>query len=85
MKVSEFEENVWQVEGIRIVLRANPDSVVEDYDYKNAADERWRVTELIEKRITTRINGIFTMVLQGNGKEPHGGILLKNIRKGYAD
>ncbi|NQU65917.1 MAG: hypothetical protein HQ517_16775 [SAR324 cluster bacterium] len=85
MKVSEFEENVWRVEGIRIVLRANPDSLVEDYDYKNAADERWRVTELIEKRITTRINGIFTMVLQGNGEEPHGGILLKNIRKGYAD
>lgn len=85
MKVSEFEEKVWRVEGIRIVLRASPESVVADYDYKNAADERWRVTELIEKRIASRINGISTMVLQGNGNEPHGGVLLKNIRKGYAD
>ncbi|NQD96564.1 hypothetical protein HP532_28305 [Pseudomonas sp. CrR25] len=83
MKASEFEEKVWAVEGIRIVLRTDPNTEVADYDYKKAADESWRVTELVDKRIAKHINGISHVMLQGDGEEPHGRVILRTIRKGY--
>ncbi|MDQ3286918.1 MAG: hypothetical protein M3Q42_01415 [Pseudomonadota bacterium] len=83
MKASEFEEKVWAVEGIRIVLRIEPNTEVTDYNYKKAADESWRVTELFEKRIGKHINGTSYIVLQGDGEEPHGRVILRTLRKGY--
>lgn len=83
MKASEFEERVWAIEGIRIVLRTDPNTEVTEYSYKKAADESWRVTELIEKRIAKHIDNIPHLVLQGDGEEPHGKVILRTIRKGY--
>lgn len=83
MKAGEFEERVWTVEGIRIVLRTDPNTEVKDYDYKKAADESWRITELGEKRIEKCTNGIPYSVIQGNGEEPHGKVILRTIRNGY--
>ena len=81
--VSDFEEKVWKIEGIRLVLRANPDSQVTNYDYKNAAQEGWSVTEFLEKRISGHINGIPVIVIQGDGEEPHGRVLLRTLRGRY--
>ena len=83
MKASEFEEKVWAVEGVRIVLRTDPNTEVADYNYKKAADESWRITELIEKRVSKHIDGIPHVVLQGDGEEPHGKVILRTVRKGY--
>lgn len=84
MKASDFEEKVWAVEGIRIVLRTDPNTEVKDYDKKNAADASLRITELLEKRITPCIGGnIQIAVIQGDGEEPHGRVILRTIRNGY--
>ncbi|WP_276966813.1 hypothetical protein [Metallibacterium scheffleri] len=83
MKASEFEDKVWAIEGVRIILRTDPDTKVPDYPYKKAADESWRVTELIDKRVAKLINDIPHVVLQGDGEEPHGKVILRTIRKGY--
>ena len=37
MKLGDFEERVWEVEGIRIVVRGDEDDEVESYQYKKAA------------------------------------------------
>jgi len=83
MRVKAFEEKVWSIEGVRVVLRTDPDVDVSDYSYKKAADEGWRVTELLEKRISKCASGIPTIVLQGDGREPHGNVTLRTIRQGY--
>lgn len=83
MKASDFEEKIWTIEGIRVVLRTDPNAEVADYDYKNAADESWRITELGEKRIEKCIPGIKYSVIQGDGEEPHGKVILRTIRNGY--
>jgi hypothetical protein len=83
MKVSEFEDKVWTIEKVRIVLRVDPCTEVEDYDFKNAADESWRITELLDKRINPRINNIPVVVLQGDGEQPHGRVILRTLRGGY--
>lgn len=83
MNVGNFEKKVWEVESIRIVVRAAPGTVVKDYDFKNAADERWRVTEWLDKRVRDCLNDLEVTVVQGNGEEPHGQVILRTLRQGY--
>jgi hypothetical protein len=83
MKASEFEQKVWAVEGIRIVLRTDPNTEVKDYGKKNAADEGLRITELLEKRVAPCVGDIPYVVIQSDGEEPHGKVILRTIRKGY--
>jgi hypothetical protein len=83
MKAIDFEEKVWAIESIRIVLRTTPNTEVEDYDYKKAADESWRITELGAKRIEKCIASIPYVVIQGDGEEPNGKVILRTLRKSY--
>ena len=83
MNAGDFEEKVWAVEGIRVVLRTDSKTEVGDYDYKKAADESWRITELGEKRIQKSIGNIPYTVIQGDGEEPHGRVILRTIRGAY--
>jgi len=54
--------------GFRIVLRTDPNKEVTDYNYEKTADESWRVTELVEKRLVKHINGIPTLSSKGTEK-----------------
>lgn len=84
MNTEEFEEAVWTIEKIRIVVRAPSTTVLKDYSFKNAADESWRVTEWLEKRIAPRTEKYEIVVIQGDGEEPHGKVILRTLRAGYA-
>lgn len=83
MKARDFEDKVWEVEGVRIVLHTGNATEVKDYDYKKAADETWRITELGEKRLNKHLDGITYSVIQGDGEEPHGRVILRTVRNGY--
>ena len=83
MRVSEFEQKVWETESVRIVIRANPEFLVEEYEWDNAADKTWRVNEWLEKRIHPKIHGREVVVLQGDGEQPHGGVILRTLRNSY--
>lgn len=81
--IQELEDKIWEVEGIRVVIRGAERTAVMVYDYQNAAQETWSITKLIESRIQPCAPGIEVMVIQGNGEEPHGRTLLKNVRGTY--
>jgi hypothetical protein len=81
MKATSFEDKVWEIEGIRIVLRCPPNTVVSDYDYKNAANESSSVTEWLNGRVLPKLNGINVDVIAGNGEQPHGRSLLSRPLK----
>lgn len=83
IKASDFEEKVWAVEGVRVILRTDPNTLVKDYGYKNSADETWRVTELIEKRIEKCVGDTSIVIVQGDGEEPHGRVILRTLKNGY--
>ena len=84
MKICEFEEKVWEIEGIRVVVRASADEKVSDYNFKNGSQENWRITQLIEKRIQPQIGGREVIIIQGDGEQPHGRVSLRTVRKTYA-
>ena len=50
------------------MLRTDPNKEVTDYNYEKTADESWRVTELVEKRLVKHINGIPTLSSKGTEK-----------------
>lgn len=83
MKVRDYEDKVCEREGIRIVIHAANATEVGDYAYKKAADASWRITELGEKRISKNLNGLTYSVIQGDGEEPSGRVILRTIRNGY--
>jgi hypothetical protein len=83
MRVDVFEARVWEVEGIRIVVRAPERTEVGDYEWQNAAQETWRVTQWLENRLLPRLNGHQVVVLQGDGAQPHGRVILRNLRQSW--
>jgi len=83
MKVCEFEDKVWEIEGIRIVIRAPSEKEVLDYDYQNAAQGNWRIAQLLEGRIQPNLEDMEIIVLQGDGEQPHGRAILRTIRQSY--
>lgn len=85
MTASEFEDEVWAVENIRIVIRTDDsDQDVGDYDYTNAANARWRVSKWLERRVKRKLNEDHNLVLvDGSGEKPHRGTLLRTIRRSY--
>jgi hypothetical protein len=59
MKVWEFEEKVWEVEGIRIVIRTASDEDVSNYTFKNGAQEGWRITLKIVCGVKLKFSALF--------------------------
>jgi hypothetical protein len=84
MKLADFEQRVWEVEGIRIVVRGHENDEVEDYTRKNAATETWSTREFLEKRIESRVGGRKVVVIKGDGEMPNGRVLLRNLRASYS-
>jgi hypothetical protein len=83
MKLADFEQRVWEVEGIRIVVRGHENDEVKDYNLKNAAMEHWSTRTILTKRIEPRVGERKVMVIQGDGEMPHGSVLLRTLRKTY--
>ena len=57
MKVEDFEQAVWEVETIRVVVRAPAGAQVAEYSNQNAADEKWGVEEWLRKRVRPKLSG----------------------------
>jgi hypothetical protein len=84
MRLADFEQQVWKVENIRIVVRADGNDEVEDYDFKRSADESWTTNEYLKNRIEPRVGSKKVVVIKGNGQKSHGGVKLRNLRASYS-
>jgi hypothetical protein len=45
VQISEFEQSVWRIDRLRLFVRAPKEATVQDYDWKNAADQGMTLTE----------------------------------------
>lgn len=85
--IKEFEEQVWNIEGIRIVVRVidTTRSRIEPYEYIRRAARNWRVTTWLSHRITRYVGTEQeVVVLMGNGGIAHGRTLLQTVRGSYS-
>ena len=83
MRVWEFEDAVWNREGVRIVIRANSDTQVEEYGYANAAPRTWSVSELIRNRISSLVDDEEVVAIRGDGTRAYGNTTLRRLRESY--
>ena len=81
MQISEFEAAIWNIEGIRIVVRAPSWTKVDPYQYTNAADKRINVTKYVKTRVIPTIGHYEVLVIGGDGQIVHGGKLLSKVRE----
>jgi hypothetical protein len=84
MKLADFEQKVWDVENIRIVVRADENDEVRDYNYKKSATETWTTKEFLNNRIEPRVGSKKVVVIRGDGQKSRGGVKLRNLRATYS-
>ena len=83
MRVGEFEQAVFELEGIVIRIRASRSEEVKDYDYHRAASEGTSVTAWLNNRIYPKIGDLGVSVIDGNFHEPHGRTRLRVLKESY--
>lgn len=83
MRVDEFEKAVWEIDKIRIRIRAPVGKQIGDYGYRNWAAQTTSVTNWLATRITPKLNGHEVSVIAGDFSEPHGATYLKTLRASY--
>ena len=83
MRVRDFEETVWKVEGIRIVVRAAENAQVGDYDYTKAASRTFTFQELLDGRIAQLVDPKEVVAINGRGRVVVGQTQLRTIRNSY--
>ncbi len=83
MKVWHFERAVWELDGVRVVVRAPWEAQVGAYDYTNAVKSNVNVKTFLAKRIEKKVVPYEVVVVDGHGKLVHGRMYLSNLRESY--
>ncbi len=81
--VAEFEDKVWTLEGVRIVVRAPQSDMVEDYSFYRKIASSTSVTDWGNGRIRPLLGGRDFYVIDGSGTRPHGRTNMGTIRDSY--
>lgn len=85
MNVAEFEDAVWALEGIRIVIRApSHEELPREYDFRNAANSQHSLATFRKNRLyQAYIGDREVIVIDGYGTRPNGNTHLQTIRQSY--
>ena len=83
MKVWEFEKKVWELDGVRIVVRASGNAQVLDYPHANAVSKTMGVTGYLKNRIGPKIAPYDAVVVGGAGDLVHGRTKISRVRESY--
>lgn len=84
MTVAQFEDAVWRIESIRIVVRASLRVEIGTYGYERGAPETWTLSEWLQNRVNGQTQGCEVEIIKGDGKRAHRGQLVRTTRAGYA-
>ena len=83
MRVHEFENAVWELEGVRIVVRASPEEEVGEYEYRNPERETRSWARLKNDRIQGLIGDRWVEAIDGSGAVVDGRRGLRSLRASY--
>lgn len=85
ISVAEFEAKVFELEEVRIVIRADPSALVNDYDFQRGASGRSSITKWLENRVKPAIDDHPVVVVNGEGSIPNGRTHMHNLRVSYIE
>lgn len=85
--VFDFERQVFEKEGVRVIVRSNGTGVdIPDYSYVRQASDNTRLSDFIENRIAPCLNSqnlSFSIVAGDGNASVHGNTKLEKIRDSY--
>lgn len=87
MNVEEFEDAIWETDGIRVSVRAPRDTeIAEPYEYERALDGGRTIKDLRNLRIESCLGKELDYdILDGDFETPNGRMKLKTLRESYDD
>ena len=83
MRVSEFEQAVFDTEDVVIRIRAPLAKEVDDYEYERQASGATSVTNWLETRSLPKLRENQVSSVDRNGQTPHGRTKLETLRSTY--
>lgn len=83
ISVSEFERQVFDKEGVRIVIRTSRSNTLPPYSYQRKAAEDTTCTEWQETRLKPLLKETEFEVVKGDGNVPNGRMKMKSLRNSY--
>lgn len=81
--VRDVEAKILALEDVVVVIRAESDKVIGDYDYERKTPGNTSVSDWIEKRLKPAINGLDFSIISGEYSTPHGRTKMCTLRDGY--
>ena len=83
MKPIDLEQAVFELEEVRIVVRAPLNTDLGDFQYDRKAAGNTNITDWLEQRIKPLLNGNAVAVVGGTGTYPHGRTKMDTLRASY--
>jgi hypothetical protein len=84
VRPADLEQAVFELEEVRIIVRARPNTDLGDFDYNRKAAGNTSITEWLEQRIYPLTNEHYVVVVDGSGALPHGRTKMEKLRSSYA-
>jgi hypothetical protein len=85
MNALEFEQAVFSLDQIRIVIRAKTGAELKPYKFVRKATDSASLSEWLDQRIMPLVGDHQVVVVDGSGVSPHGRTKIEKIRASYAD
>lgn len=85
MNVQQFEQAVFDMDEIRVVVRASTAEKLNDYKFVRKATNSTSLTDWVEQRIRPLIGDHEVTVIDGNGVQPHGRTKIEKVRASYVE
>jgi hypothetical protein len=79
----EIEQAVFDLEEVRIVIRAPATERLGDYPFARKAASNTSVTEWLQQRVMPILGDNAVVVIDGSGRIPHGRTKMETLRASY--
>lgn len=83
MTPTEIEQRIFELEEIRVVVRAASNERLGNYNFDRKAAANASITDWLNSRVLPLLDGNEVVVVDGTGAIPHGRTKLAKLRESY--
>jgi hypothetical protein len=83
MTPTEIEQKIFDLEEIRVVIRAQSNTKLGNYNFDRKAAINASISEWLSSRVYPILDGNEIVVVDGTGAIPHGRTKLAKLRESY--
>ena len=83
MNVVEFEQRVFDLEGVRIIIRAPAGKQLGDYEYQNSYTKNKSIKDWLDSRVWDKIEDFDLVVVDGTGALPNRKTHMSTLRDSF--